>query len=222
MEAGKIKWGDADKAIELIEGIYTKNPESMQLGLGVYELGKILNVDRIPHVKHQAFPSYDPRAIKATAVTFLTNPMGADHTAGDVSGDNAADPTGKLGLSKEKQLLTYLVDSMGICYFVGTSLESTATLAHLVKTRYGEAWSKDVDGWIQWAGQCLIMERDFNTKAGLAAVDTLPKFMLEERQLGKTGIKVKVPGNTVFHFVDDKIKEVWIAFDPAQFVKSRD
>ena len=37
-----------------------------------------------------------------------------------------------------------------------------------------------------------------------------------------TGNRVSLPGNTVFHFVDDKIKEVWVAFDPAQFVKSQD
>ena len=49
-----------------------------------------------------------------------------------------------------------------------------------MKSRYGDAWYKDVDGWLKWSSQCLVMERDFNTKAGLSPVDTLPKFMLEE------------------------------------------
>ncbi len=180
MEAGKIEWGDADKAIALIQGIYQQKPESMLLGLGVYELGKELKVDRIPHVKHQALPSYEPRALKAPAVTFLTGPMGADHTAGDVTGDNAHNPEGKLALSQERQLTTYLVDSLGICYFVGPSLEMTAIVSSLMKSRYGDAWYKDVGGWLKWSSQCLVMERDFNTKAGLSPVDTLPKFMLEE------------------------------------------
>jgi steroid delta-isomerase-like uncharacterized protein len=34
-----------------------------------------------------------------------------------------------------------------------------------------------------------------------------------------TGVRVNVPGNTIFHFAGGKIKEVWVAFDPAQFVK---
>lgn len=37
-----------------------------------------------------------------------------------------------------------------------------------------------------------------------------------------TGNKVSLPGNTVFHCVDGKIKELWITFDPAHFVKSQD
>ena len=181
MEAGKIPWGDADRAIRLVEGMYQKNPESMQLGLGVYELGKALKVDRVPHVKRQAFPSYEPRALKAPAVTFLTSPMGADHTAGDVSGDHAHLPEGKLALSKERQLTTYMVDSMGICYFVGPSLELTDTMAHLMKARYGDAFYQDVNGWLKWAAHCLVMERDFNTAAGLSPVDTLPQIMLDEK-----------------------------------------
>lgn len=37
-----------------------------------------------------------------------------------------------------------------------------------------------------------------------------------------TGNRVSLPGNSLFHLVDGKIKEVWITFDPAQFVKSQD
>jgi len=180
MEAGKITWGDADACIELIKGIYTKNPESMLLGLGVYELGKALNVDRVPHVKRQAFPSYEPRALKAPAITFLTGPMGADHTAGDVDGEQAYNPKGKLVLSKDRQIYTYMVDSMGICYFVGPSLEKTTFMAHLMTARYGDAWTKTPEEWVMWARACMVMEREFNTKAGLSAIDILPKFMLEE------------------------------------------
>jgi predicted ester cyclase len=33
-----------------------------------------------------------------------------------------------------------------------------------------------------------------------------------------TGKKVSFPGNTVFSFVDGKVQEVWITFDPAQLV----
>jgi aldehyde:ferredoxin oxidoreductase len=180
MEAGRIPWGDGDQAIKLIEGIFTKNPESMLLGLGVYELGKKLNVQRVPHVKRQAFPAYDPRALKAPGVTFLSGPMGADHTAGDVAGNNAHMPEGKLVLAKERQILTFLVDSMGLCYFIGPSLEVVDILSDLMKARYGDYWFKSRNDWVQWGWEGLIMERDFNTKAGLEAIDTLPDFMLAE------------------------------------------
>jgi aldehyde:ferredoxin oxidoreductase len=180
MEAGKINWGDGDACIELVKGIYKNNPESMWLGLGVYELGKKLNVNRVPHVKRQSFPSYMPRALKAPAITFLTGPMGADHTAGDISGNNAADPEGKLELSKGKQISTMIVDSMGICYFVGLTLEKMDEVGKLLTSRYGPEWHLTIDEWAKWSRDCLKMERDFNTKAGLAAIDNLPQFMIEE------------------------------------------
>ncbi len=33
-----------------------------------------------------------------------------------------------------------------------------------------------------------------------------------------TGKKVSVTGNTIFHVVDGKIREIWIAFDPARLL----
>ena len=181
MDAGLIEWGDADRCIELIEGLRDKIPESRDLGLGVYELGMKLGHSRIPHVKHQAFPSYEPRSLKAPSITFVTGPMGADHTAGDVSGTNPNESEGKVAISKERQILTMIVDSMGICYFVGPNFENTGKMAKLVSARYGKIWDKSIDGWIDWAKKCILMERDFNVAAGLAATDTLPKFMLEEK-----------------------------------------
>jgi predicted ester cyclase len=44
----------------------------------------------------------------------------------------------------------------------------------------------------------------------------------EFRGQAPTGRRVNVPGNTIFRFVDGKIKEMWVAFGPAQFVKSQD
>ncbi len=41
----------------------------------------------------------------------------------------------------------------------------------------------------------------------------------EFRGNAPTGKKVSLPGNTVFNFVDGKIQEVWIAFDPEQMIK---
>ena len=37
-----------------------------------------------------------------------------------------------------------------------------------------------------------------------------------------TGRRVSVPGITIFHVVDGKIHEMWIAFDPARLIKDED
>ncbi|MHA1585633.1 MAG: aldehyde ferredoxin oxidoreductase C-terminal domain-containing protein [Promethearchaeota archaeon] len=203
MDAGKIKWGDADRCIELIRGIKDGNLESMDLGLGVYELGRKLKHPRIPHVKHQAFPSYEPRTLKSPSITFITNPMGADHTSGDGTGPNPNNSEGKIDFSKERQIITMIVDSMGICYFVGTSFENTAIMAKLVESRYGKEWHKSLDDWIEWGKKMLVMERDFNTKAGLTAIDSLPEFMLKEN-LEETSLH--------WDFEPEKLKKYWEDF----------
>lgn len=41
----------------------------------------------------------------------------------------------------------------------------------------------------------------------------------EFRDKAPTGQRVHVPGITVFHVVDGEIREMWVAFDPAQFIK---
>ena len=52
------------------------------LGNGAEAVGKKYGVTRIPVVKHQAMPAYDPRPIQGIGVTYATSTMGADHTAG--------------------------------------------------------------------------------------------------------------------------------------------
>jgi steroid delta-isomerase-like uncharacterized protein len=42
----------------------------------------------------------------------------------------------------------------------------------------------------------------------------------ELRGKAPTGQSVSVPGITMFHIVNGKIHEMWIAFDPARFIKS--
>ena len=66
----------------MLKGFSEDNPDSLLLGLGCYELGKKLGVTRVPQVKRQGFPAYEPRSFKGMGVTFVTSAMGADHTAG--------------------------------------------------------------------------------------------------------------------------------------------
>ncbi|MFX0001490.1 MAG: aldehyde ferredoxin oxidoreductase N-terminal domain-containing protein, partial [Candidatus Hermodarchaeota archaeon] len=83
MDCGKIEWGDAEKAFEILDIEIRNNSEEGQLyGNGVKNVGEILNAKRIPHVKGQGISAYDSRVFKAMGVTYATSPMGADHTAG--------------------------------------------------------------------------------------------------------------------------------------------
>ncbi len=189
MEAGKLEWGDGKGAIELLKGFAEGNSDSLLLGLGCYALGKKLGVERIPHVKHQGFPAYEPRSFKGMGVTFVTSAMGADHTAGpaihgrkgysDRDYGEVFEHEKKVLISKDLQIFIYIADSTGCCYFVGPDYASAQKWAALYNARYG--WSMTTEDWIKWAIDGIIMEREFNTRAGLESTDVLPQFMLDEK-----------------------------------------
>ena len=82
MEGGIIPWGDGPAAIDLLKKVYTDDPWGRILGNGAAFTGQALGVSRVPVVKRQAFPAYDPRAEKGMGLTYATSPMGADHTSG--------------------------------------------------------------------------------------------------------------------------------------------
>ncbi|HTP60393.1 MAG TPA: aldehyde ferredoxin oxidoreductase C-terminal domain-containing protein, partial [Spirochaetia bacterium] len=83
MEAGIIPFGDAAGAKDLIRQIGQGTYLGRILGHGALLTGRVLGVRRIPVIKGQAIPGYDPRALKGNGVTYVTSAMGADHTAGN-------------------------------------------------------------------------------------------------------------------------------------------
>ncbi len=75
--------GDGKAAIELLKRVYNKDDYLGKIiANGASFTGKALGVDRVPVVKGQSLPAYDPRSVKGVGVTYATTPMGADHTAG--------------------------------------------------------------------------------------------------------------------------------------------
>jgi aldehyde:ferredoxin oxidoreductase len=188
MEAGILKWGDGSGVINYLEGLGEGEPDKEDFGLGARELGKKLGVKRVAQVKGQGFPGYDPRSFKGMGATYVTSPMGADHTAGPAIVGRKAyankeygqlqHPHEKVSLSKELQLFIYLLDSMGMCYFVGPSWETIEILSKLLKFRYG--WSYNREDWMKWALNGLKMEKDFNVQAGLPETEDMPEFITNE------------------------------------------
>ena len=191
MEAGIIPWGDGKAAIKLISKVGSNDPMGLIMGNGVDFAGGAFGVDRLPTVKGQSMPAYDPRAVKGVGVTYATTAMGADHTAGygvaqnllKVGGDiDGLKKEGNVELSKNLQIATAAIDSMGFCLFVAFAVLDAAngvqTMADLVAAHTGMKFG--VDELIALGVNCLKDEQDFNAKAGFTKKDDrLPRFFNE-------------------------------------------
>ncbi len=201
MEAGKIPFGDGPAALGLLQEMADGTELGQLLGQGTKITGAELGVTRIPTVKGQAMAAYDPRALKGTGVTYATCPMGADHTAGNALGNPTVDPTkkdGQVQVSGTLQVGIATFDNLGMCIFSGFASEDPANAAHLVDMMaglYGGEWSPD--RLFGTGVQTILLEKDFNTKAGFtAADDKLPSFCYTE---------ALPPTNSAFDLADDEI-----------------
>jgi len=192
MEAGVISFGDGKAAIEMLEEVGRGTALGRILGSGSVVAGKTYGVTRVPAVKGQGIPAYDPRSCKGNGVTYATSPMGADHTAGyavtanilSVGGQvNPLLPEGQVDLSRNLQIATAAVDSTGLCLFVAFAVldnpEGLPAIVDMLNAQYGLALS--VDDVVKLGQQVLRVERRFNSEAGFTrADDRLPEFFQTE------------------------------------------
>ena len=211
MEAGIIEFGDADGAINLIKEVGKGTPLGKILGAGAEITGKTLGVERVPVVKGQAMPAYDPRAVQGQGVTYATSPMGADHTAGYAVTANilgvggTVDPLkgeGQVELSRNLQIATAAVDSTGMCLFIAFAVldqpETFQALIDMLNAMYG--LSLTGDDVTALGKNVLTAEWDFNTKAGFtSAHDRLPDYFKTEPL---------APHNVVFGVSDEELDQV--------------
>lgn len=214
MEAGLKEFGDAEGVIELIHETGKGTPLGRILGNGTEVTGRAFGVTRVPVVKGQSMPAYDPRAVKGIGVTYATTPMGADHTAGysvapnilKVGGDiDPLSPEGQVELSRGLQIATAFLDSAGLCLFVAFCIldepEAMDAVVDMWNAEYG--LNMTGDDVVALGQKVLTMERGFNKAAGFtAADDRLPHFMTEEK-LGPHNVVFDVPDeelDTVFDF----------------------
>lgn len=192
MEANLLKWGDGEGILNLIKGeIKSGTPLGRILGNGPDFTGKAYGVLRVPTVKGQTMPAYDPRAVKGIGVTYATTPMGADHTAGYSVAANIlkvggyVDPLKKEGqteLSRDLQIATASIDSTGLCLFVSFAVldfdEVFISVLDMINAQYGVEWTKD--DWNNMGKYVLTIEKEFNRKAGFTKNDDrLPEFTSE-------------------------------------------
>lgn len=209
MEAGKIDFGDGEAAIELLKEAY--DPDSAEGALicsGAKVAGEALGVERIPVVKGQSLPAYDPRAIRGIGVTYATSTMGADHTSGytiaaeilGIKGE-VTDPREieKADLSRTFQATTAYIDSSGYCVFIAFAiLDDDDGFAGMTETVNGFLGTEiDVT---DYGMHVLEIEREFNKKAGFTKEDDrLPEFFYDEEL---------PPHNVTFDVPDEELDAV--------------
>ena len=214
MESGEFQFGDKDAVYSAFKEIRAGTEKGKFYGKGVYRVGKKLGVKRIPAVKKQGMPAYDPRTYKAMGVTMATSPMGADHTAGaaiykrpgiDPNADygDVFENREKLRLSYELQILNGCCDMLGCCYFVGPSIDTLERVSKLIKARYGLSITKD--DFLSKSKQMLKKEIDFNEKAGITKEDNkLADFFYQETS-PPSGRIWDIPAKELEDFWKDKL-----------------
>ncbi|MEA3359923.1 MAG: aldehyde ferredoxin oxidoreductase C-terminal domain-containing protein [Thermodesulfobacteriota bacterium] len=213
MEGGLLPFGDWDRAIKILDqDIRNATPIGKIIGSGAVVTGRVLGVTRVPAVKGQNMPAYDPRAIQGIGVTYATSTMGADHTAGYAIATNImkvggyVDPLkteGQVELSRNLQIASAALDSTGLCLFTAFPVldqpETFEAIYRMLNAQYG--LSLTADDVTELGKNVLKTERNFNIKAGFTNKDDrLPEFMYQE---------ALAPHNNVFMVKDEEIDEFW-------------
>jgi aldehyde:ferredoxin oxidoreductase len=176
------RFGDGERAAEIVAEIGHGGPRGMLLGRGVVAVGQALGVQRIPAVKGQALSAYDPRVVKGTGVTYATSPQGADHTCGLTirAKVDHLDPTVQADLSRTAQINMAGYDTLGACVFGGFGFaKAPGAIRDLINGRYG--WGVG-DDFLQVLGlETLKLEQEFNRAAGFTpSDDRIPEWMTQE------------------------------------------
>jgi aldehyde:ferredoxin oxidoreductase len=210
MEAKILPWGDGKGVLKLLDEVKNGSYLGRIIGNGADFTGKAFGITRIPTVKGQTIPAYDPRSVKGIGVTYATTPMGADHTAGYSITANilkvggSVDPLkkeGQIELSRNLQIATASLDSAGLCIFVAFAVldqePMTQAIVDMINAKYGSDWS--VESWLNLGRSVLKTEIAFNEAAGFTNKDDrLPEFFKES----------VLPHNAVWDFTDKELDEV--------------
>jgi aldehyde:ferredoxin oxidoreductase len=201
-DTGLMEFGDSERALQLMEEIEQGTPLGRDLGNGAAHAARAFGTQRAPIVKGQAFSAYDPRAIKGTGVTYATSPQGADHTCGLTirAKINHLDAKGQVEVSRNGQYNMAAYDTLGVCA-MGTFGFSTdiTIIPDLINGQYD--WGVGEDYLRKLGRKVILMEREFNTRAGFTKEeDRLPDWMKREKL---------PPHNSVFDVPDGELDTIF-------------
>jgi aldehyde:ferredoxin oxidoreductase len=213
MEAGVLPFGDGKGLLHILkEEIGKGTALGRLLGGGTAAVGRAYGMPRVPVVKGQAIPAYDPRSVKGIGITYATTTMGADHTAGYTIATNILnvgghiDPLKKEGqveLSRNLQIATAAIDSTGMCIFIAFPAldipECFQALVDLISARYGMPLT--ADDVVALGKRILKTEHQFNLAAGMNENDDrLPEFF---------NLEPLAPHMATWDFSPKEIDEFW-------------
>jgi len=213
MEAGVLPFGDGKGVVRMLRDEIGKGtPLGRVLGGGAGQLGRIYGMTRVPVVKNQGIPAYDPRSVKGIGVTYAMGTMGADHTSGYAIATNIlgvgghVDPLSKVGqidLARNLQIATAAIDSTGMCLFIAFPAldipECLSSLIDMINAQYGINLKGDD---VTALGKSVLkIEHQFNLDAGLSKEqDRLPEFFSLERV---------PPHNAIWDFSPAELDTFW-------------
>lgn len=213
MEAGVLPFGDGKGVIRMLRDEIAKGtPLGRILGGGAANVGRVYGVTRVPVVKNQGIPAYDPRAVKGIGVTYAMATMGADHTSGYAVATNIlsvgghVDPLSKEGqidLARNLQIATAAIDSTGMCLFIAFPAldipECLSSLIDMINARFDINLTGDD---VTALGKSILkVEHQFNLAAGLSREhDRLPEFFSKE---------ALPPHNVVWDFTPEELDTFW-------------
>jgi aldehyde:ferredoxin oxidoreductase len=213
MEAGILPFGDGKGVLRMIKDEIGKGtPLGRLLGGGTAAVGRAHGMARVPVVKGQGIPAYDPRSVKGIGITYATSTMGADHTSGYAIATNIlnvgghVDPLkkdGQVELSRNLQIATAAIDSTGMCIFIAFPAldipECLQALIDMINARFGINLTGD--DVVALGKRTLKTERQFNLAAGLNENDDrLPEFFK---------LEPVAPHMATWDFSDKEIDAFW-------------
>jgi aldehyde:ferredoxin oxidoreductase len=191
MDSGGLEWGDAEGARRLLREIAEGTELGRAIGDGAVSIGRKRKHHRIPTVKGQALPAWDPRPLKAAGVTYCTSAMGADHTTGLVV--EPGQPQEELArASQEAQIVNVVIDSSGFCQFLMPNLDE---IRAFYGAFYGEEVTREQIADLGW--RCMENEWEFNRRAGFAPEDDLMPDCMKQDAIGSPEAVWDVPPEIV-------------------------
>ena len=203
-EAGKMKLGDPASAERLLREIEQGTELGNALGNGVVSTAKALKIDRVPAYKGQALPGHDPRAVKGTGVTYVTSPMGADHTAG-LTYRMPREKDKQAENSLRSQVQAAVCDTFGYCLNAvpGGQASIYDFFADLMNGRYGTRLS--ADDVVEIGKQTIRDQLKFNEGAEFSRSGGPLADFIRSESLG--------PTEQVFDISENDTGNIWDRLD---------
>ena len=202
MSAGVIAFGDYEGTVGLLAQLRDNSGLGELLGAGAAVTAAHYGVRSLT-ARGQTIGAYDPRAVKSNGVTYFTSPQGGDHTTGNgvFSKVDHHDPNGAVTLSRNLQIVSNWIDSLGICTFARViHMQDNSVFPGLLNARYGWDWTADD---LTDLGRAVIRcELAFNRAAGQPDVLRPPGY-LETDKLPPYGCLWDVPFDEMSSIWDD-------------------